>query len=183
MLNRVFPLLFFSLFLGCTNEPSPTSAVDTGESMARLIAPPPGSNYRVFESYESLSPMLQLRNDTTYVINFWATWCKPCITEMPHFQQLATAYQDKLLKIVLISLDDKADAEEKLSCFVEQHALNLPIVILDAPNKAVWQKQIDKRWDGTLPATLIYKNQLRFFANQAFSTYFDLEQMVRPLVK
>lgn len=175
-----FLLLCLLLLQGCANEPTQQSSPPSTES---FLEPPPGTDYRIYDSFEALRPLFELHNDTTYVINFWATWCKPCITEMPHFQQLATAYQDKMLKIVLISLDNSADAAEKLDRFVEQHALELPIVVLDAANKEIWQKHIDKRWDGTLPATLIYKNQLRFFANQTFSTYFDLEQMVRPLVK
>ncbi len=168
------------LLLGCANEPPQPTATP---NMTSFLTAPPGADYRIYDSFEALQPMLELHNDTTYVINFWATWCKPCITEMPHFKQLAEAYRDKTLTIVLISLDDKEGSSEKLSRFRQQQQLDLPIVLLDAAQQTDWQKKLDKRWDGTLPATLIYKNQLRFFANQAFSTYFDLEQMVSPLVK
>ena len=40
-----------------------------------------------------------------YLIDFWATWCKPCIKELPAFEELNARYQDKGLKVVLVSLD------------------------------------------------------------------------------
>ena len=59
----------------------------------------------VYEKFSELESLFQFENDTTYVINFWATWCKPCIEELPYFESLHKKYQDKKVRVVLVSLD------------------------------------------------------------------------------
>ena len=54
---------------------------------------------------DNLKQMLSAESDTIYVINFWATWCKPCVKEMPYFEKLGANFADKKLKVILISLD------------------------------------------------------------------------------
>ena len=58
-------------------------------------------------------------NDTVYVINFWATFCKPCIEEIPDFIRLAEKYKTKKVKLLLVSLDLKSYVAKKLPDFIK----------------------------------------------------------------
>jgi thiol-disulfide isomerase/thioredoxin len=88
------------------------------------------------------------------VINFWATWCAPCIKEMPFLERLNKDNQD--VKVLLVSLDFDLDHDQsKITSFVERKKLASEVVILDEPDPTKWIEKIDKGWSGSLPATLI----------------------------
>jgi len=88
------------------------------------------------------------------VINFWATWCAPCIKEMPFLERLNKENKD--VKVLLVSLDFDLDHDQsKITSFVARKKLNSEVVILDEPDPSKWIDKIDKGWSGTLPATLV----------------------------
>ena len=88
------------------------------------------------------------------VINFWATWCAPCIKEMPFLERLNKENKD--VKVLLVSLDFDLDHDQsKITSFVARKKLNSEVVILDEPDPSKWIDKIDKSWSGTLPATLV----------------------------
>jgi thiol-disulfide isomerase/thioredoxin len=43
--------------------------------------------------------------DTIYVVNFWATWCKPCVEELPIFDSLNLEVKGQAIKVLLVNLD------------------------------------------------------------------------------
>ena len=88
------------------------------------------------------------------VINFWATWCAPCIKEMPFLERLNRDNKD--VKVLLVSLDFDLDHDQsKITTFVQRKKLSSEVVILDEPDPNTWIPKIDKGWSGALPATLI----------------------------
>ncbi|MBI1768701.1 MAG: TlpA family protein disulfide reductase [Bacteroidetes bacterium] len=88
------------------------------------------------------------------VVNFWATWCAPCIKEMPFLERLNRDNQN--VKVLLVSLDFDLDHDQsKITSFVMRKKLNSEVVILDEPDPNAWIPKIDKNWSGALPATLI----------------------------
>lgn len=138
--------------------------------------------YPVYESYADLAPIFEQQNDTTYVINFWATWCKPCVEELPHFEELAEKYADAPLQVVMISLDFPKDVRGRLYDFVQDRPLKLPVVSLIDGQQANWIDKVDPDWGGAIPVTVIYKNGLRYFVNEQFATYAELAEMVERLL-
>ncbi len=136
-------------------------------------------HYAVF-NFKQLEPLLTQKNDTTYVINFWATWCKPCIEEMPAFNQLHTNYVKKKVRVILVSLDFGKDYQSRVKSFAERHSLKSKIVILDDPNSNAWIDKVSPDWSGALPATLIYNKNKRLFFEQSF-TYEELEKEVKKV--
>jgi thiol-disulfide isomerase/thioredoxin len=136
-------------------------------------------NYTVY-NFKQLEPLLNQKNDTTYVINFWATWCKPCIEEMPAFNQLHKNYSDKKLRVILVSLDFGKDYQVRVKNFAERHSLKPTIVILDDPNSNAWIDKVSPEWSGALPATLIFNKNKRLFFEQSF-TYEELEKEVKKV--
>lgn len=94
-------------------------------------------------------------SDTVYVVNFWATWCKPCVAELPEFEKLHTQYKDSLVKVLLVSLDFKEDMTGKLIPFLRKNNYTTDIVLLDEVNGNSFINQVSEKWSGAIPATLI----------------------------
>ena len=99
-------------------------------------------------------------SDTIYVLNFWATWCKPCVQEMPEFESFFRQNKPALVKIILVSMDFKEDLDGKLVPFLEKNKYSSEIVLLDEINGENFINKISKKWSGAIPATYFtYKNR------------------------
>ncbi|NOT60669.1 MAG: redoxin domain-containing protein [Acidobacteria bacterium] len=90
------------------------------------------------------------------VLNLWATWCAPCVAEMPEFVKLHNEYKDKGVKIVAISADDVTDANTLVARFVRDKGLPFEIGVMDTDDPQLMIDQINKEWPGTLPSTFVY---------------------------
>lgn len=130
--------------------------------------------------YEKLSYFLNQKNDTTYVVNFWATWCVPCVKELPHFEKLNQQYKGKKVKVMLVSLDMAKMVESKLLPFIKKKNLKSDVVLLRDPDSNNWIPKIDKSWSGAIPATLIYNKKARKFYEKSFE-YAELEKAVNEV--
>lgn len=128
-------------------------------------------------NFNSFEPHLLNKNDTTYVINFWATWCLPCREEIPAFNQLEESYEDSLFKLLFVSLDFPGQVDKSLIPFIKAHKMKAKIVLLDDPNANSWINKVDPSWSGAIPATLIYNKNFRKFYEQSF-TYPQLKHIV-----
>lgn len=130
----------------------------------------------VFDNYTALEKAVLNDNKTTYVVNFWATWCAPCVKELPHFEQLNS--ENKKVKVVLVSLDFKDQYESKLLPFLKKKSIASEVVLLTDKDYNAWLPQVDKEWSGSIPATLIIKNGKKVFAEKMFSSYEELNEYV-----
>jgi thiol-disulfide isomerase/thioredoxin len=111
--------------------------------------------------------ILKTQSDQIQVINFWATWCGPCVKEMPLIENVGRQRTD--VRITLVSLDlDLDDNPEKVFKFVERKGIQSTVLILDEPDPNSWIDKIEKQWNGSLPATLIVntKTGKRAFAGK-----------------
>jgi len=97
--------------------------------------------------------------DTTYVLNFWATWCKPCIEELPGFDSLFILQGKNTVKIILVSLDFKEDLEKKVKPFLKKHKVKTECLLLDEVNGNNFINKISPAWSGAIPATLFKKGE------------------------
>jgi thiol-disulfide isomerase/thioredoxin len=114
-------------------------------------------------------PMLDNFNDTVYVINFWATWCKPCVQELPYFNKADSAFSDKPVRIVLVSLDFTENVESTLIPFLINNNIQAEVVVLDDMDSNSWISRVDPEWEGAIPATLFYKKRDRHFEVRSYS--------------
>ncbi|TDD98625.1 TlpA family protein disulfide reductase [Flavobacterium cellulosilyticum] len=134
----------------------------------------------VYDSYSKLETAVLNDKNTTYVVNFWATWCAPCVKELPYFEKLNA--ENKSVKVVLVSLDFKNQFESKLLPFLERKAIESEVVLLTDKSYNTWLPLVDKKWSGSIPATLIIKNGKRVFAERTFSTYDELNEYVNKII-
>jgi thiol-disulfide isomerase/thioredoxin len=109
--------------------------------------------------FNQLNQLVNQPNDTLYVVNFWATWCAPCVKELPQFEAVRQAYSDKKLTVLLVSLDDKSDLTKKVNPFVRNRKIRSHVVLLDETDLNTWIDKIAPEWSGALPMTLIINKQ------------------------
>ncbi len=94
-------------------------------------------------------------SDTIYVLNFWATWCAPCVAELPDFEKLNAEYAGKKVKVVLISNDFSRDVDKKVKPFVKRKKLKSTVVYMDERTPNTWIDLVSTEWTGAIPATLV----------------------------
>lgn len=135
--------------------------------------------------FAEFEPFLQKQNDTTYVINFWATWCVPCIKELPYFTQLHDAIErgGSKQEVLLVSLDFTDKLAQSLYPFMQKHNLQPDVIVLDDPKAHSWIDKVNPSWSGAIPATLVYRNNERKFREGSFSSYDELKEFIKPLIK
>ncbi|XMO87191.1 TlpA disulfide reductase family protein [Algibacter sp. AS12] len=124
---------------------------------------------------------LNKKDNKTYVVNFWATWCAPCVKELPYFEKLNTEYKNKNVEVILVSLDFPHMYDKKLKPFIKEKALKSKVIVLDDPDMNTWIPKVDISWSGSIPATVIYKNETSKFYEQSFN-YEELEKEVNQFL-
>ncbi|MBL7876614.1 MAG: TlpA family protein disulfide reductase [Cyclobacteriaceae bacterium] len=101
-----------------------------------------------------LQQLITTSSEQIQVINFWATWCAPCVKEIPLFESLNK--ENKLVHVTLVSMDYDLDPNpDKVNRFIARKKLQSDVVILAETDPNSWIDKIDKNWGGALPATLI----------------------------
>lgn len=125
-----------------------------------------------------LQELISSKGDKIKVINFWATWCAPCVKEMPLFEKLGQERQD--VQVTLVSMDLDLDPDPaKVYKFVTRKKLQSQVVILDEKNPNSYIELIDKSWSGALPATIVVNSrtgQRKFVEKELHEG--DLEKLI-----
>lgn len=139
-------IAFLLMILGLAS--SPTEEVSLIQLQSRILRP----------------------SDTVYVVNFWATWCKPCIDELPAFEALARKYTEQPVVVILVSLDAPTDRLTKVQPFIKRRGYtNAEVVVLNEPKPHLWIDRVDPSWSGSIPATLFVCGNRRLFGEFQFN--------------
>lgn len=132
-------------------------------------------------NFEQLEPLLKKTDDKTYVINFWATWCAPCVKELPYFEKLNAEYSNKKVEVILVSLDFPKHIDTRLKPFLLKNKLKSQVILLDDVDSNSWIPKVDKDWSGAIPATLIYNQKQTIFYERSFE-YKELENELKQFL-
>ena len=107
--------------------------------------------------FDKLQSLIEEKGDQVHVINFWATWCAPCVKELPLFEAL-NARNDPRVRVTLISLDF-ADELNKVDAFISRRKIKSQVFLLDEIDYNSWIDRVEKSWGGAIPATLFINQQ------------------------
>lgn len=131
--------------------------------------------------WPALDQYINQKSDKIKVINFWATWCKPCMEELPYFEKIHRQYHDKNVEVLLVSLD-QASMTNKVKASLEKNDITAKVMLLDEVDFNKWINKIDTTWSGAIPATLIIgkNNTNKQFYEKQFSLQ-ELEGLIQSL--
>ncbi len=128
-------------------------------------------------SFAQFEQLLQKRNDTTYVLNFWATWCVPCVKELPDFEKAGVHFNNKKFRLVLVSLDFKSQINSSLIPFLKAKKIRSGVILLSEPDPNSWIDKVNRNWTGSIPMTIIYNRDFYFFREGSMS-FSELENIL-----
>jgi len=173
-------LMIYLTGCGASNTATKEAAVSTEK-----INPPSEAttktDIQTYLKFDEFEHHLHREDNKIYVVNFWATWCKPCIKELPYFEQVQEQYKDKNVEVVLVSLDDIRKLETKIIPFVKEKNLQSTVILLDDADYNSWIDKVSPKWSGAIPATFIYNKNKREFYEQEFD-YQQLENIVKTFL-
>lgn len=122
--------------------------------------------------------------DKPTIINFWATFCKPCLEEMPYFVKVHNKYKEAGVNLVLVNLDMSDAYPNKIRAFATKRKINAPIAFLDETDADLFCPVVDTTWSGAIPATLFIDNKSgyrKFYEDQL--TEQQLEKEVKSMIE
>lgn len=129
-----------------------------------------------YQTFDEFKGLLSPPDKGLKVINFWATWCKPCVEELPYFEALHEKYDTiGSVQVILVSLDFPTHIEKRLLPFIEKNRLQSRLVALLDVKANNWIDQISTDWSGAIPATLILSKNERLFFEKSYHSMEDIE--------
>jgi len=134
--------------------------------------------------YAELESMLSSKSDTTLVVNFWATWCAPCVKELPYFEELQVKHAKEKIKVVLISLDYNSLLEKKVKPFIAKTGIkSAKVFLLNESDPNVWMGKVAPEWSGAIPFTLIINGTKERKGYERPFTLAELETELRSFIQ
>ncbi len=112
------------------------------------------------------------------IVNFWATWCKPCITELPYFEQINAEMKSEKFSVCLVNLDFNSKYKTSAVEFVRNRNIKSKVIHLNDTDPNKWINRIDSNWTGAIPATIIYENGKKIFFHEGEITYDELKSEI-----
>ncbi|MEM9679383.1 MAG: TlpA disulfide reductase family protein [Bacteroidota bacterium] len=179
-MNRFLFFLLLCLF-ACNSETKETVTTQVSKVKDKEVSADVKDIELEVYDYEGLKPFLNADDGAVHIVNFWATWCAPCIKELPYFEKINSEYSNSNVKVLLVSLDFPKQYDAKLKPFIKKRDLQSKVVAFDDVDQNTWIPGINKDWSGALPATIIYKGDQRKFYEGSL-TYEELEQELKQFL-
>ena len=136
-------------------------------------------------SLNDLELLLKGESEKALVINFWATWCRPCVAEIPFFEKLSVDAEKNNLHVVLINIDGEKDYHKLLLPFLKKRKMTAETWLLTEPNANLWIDKVSPDWGGSIPVTLVILpgGTERVFAEKDFESQEDLNTHLSLILK
>lgn len=160
MKKLIFSTLILTALFSCKKNETPDQLTEetTTETVDSSAVNPANALPEV--NQEQLKAMVApQKNDTIYVTNFFATWCGPCMKEIPHFKEKMEELKGQPVKFTFVSVDAKEDWNTAVSDFADEYNIRKNVVLFDASMISPdYFTKITKTWDGgSIPFTVIKK--------------------------
>jgi len=142
---------------------------------------PEGQEVKILRFDQIEARLKDPKSKNLKVVNFWATWCRPCVKELPHFEQLRGEYANKGVEVVLVSVDFPEEFKTRVQDFIREREIESEVLCMNETNANGFIDRINPGWSGAIPATLLVApggEYVGFHAGE-FS-YEELEAFIAP---
>lgn len=113
--------------------------------------------------FNELQNEIKDSGDTLLIYNFWATWCKPCVEELPSFEKAHSEFSNQKVKVVLVNLDFNSKVSSVVDPFIKKKNIQSSVYHITDTDPNEWINKIDPIWSGAIPATVIYLSGEKVF--------------------
>lgn len=170
---RIFVLIIPFLF-ACSGKSGNSNASGEEATAVPVIAVP----------FDAVAEKMGDEDAGLRVFNFWATWCKPCVAELPYFEKAREKYASKGVDFTLVSLDFPDEMDAKVKPFVEKKGLKSRVWVLDESDPNTWMDKVEPSWNGEIPVTVIVdqKRGVREFISGELE-YQELDSLIASALK
>jgi thiol-disulfide isomerase/thioredoxin len=129
---------------------------------------------------KKLNAVLQKNRDRVVLLNFWATWCEPCVAEFPELVRLANENLGRVA-VIAVSIDDDEEVHTKVIPFLQKQAVPFTSYIKKTKDDEAFINHVDPKWSGAIPATFIYRPDgtlaQRMIGQQSYEKFFQALQL------
>lgn len=149
MRNIAYRIFFALLIITISINPHLSSAEEKQADKAPIIQ---NINLKQIEA------LLSEKRQGLIIINLWATWCPPCVAELPYFENIYKNYPRDKVHIYLINIEGKESKEKVLEPFLKKNPLPCPVYLLEDGTPEELEKVLKTEISGALPITLFYNS-------------------------
>jgi thiol-disulfide isomerase/thioredoxin len=136
-----------------------------------------------FSTYADLEKQIIADSNSVTVLNFWATWCKPCVEELPDFEKLYADYRPKNVKVILANLDFHSRTETLVVPFIQKNALKSFVVHITDADPNEWIDTSSPEWSGAIPATIIFYKGKKVWFHGEKTDYETLKSIILKYIE
>jgi thiol-disulfide isomerase/thioredoxin len=134
-------------------------------------------------SFNELKGKLDSLKGNVIVMNFWSTWCVPCVQELPEFEKINADYGGKKVKVLLVNLDFNSKVQTAVEPFIKKNGLKATLFHITDSDANQWIDKVDDSWSGTIPATVIYEPEgKKVYFQEGQMTYEQLSDKIKPFL-
>lgn len=151
--NLILLSLVTIFFASCQTDLKPASSAKK-TSTSQVIS----NNGDVLIKPEALKQLLEAQKGKYIFLNLWATWCPPCIKELPDLQKFQEAHPDDV-KVIALSFDDRDTGVKEVTKFFAEKKIGLPALVLDSTNPDKELQFLDNALPQEIPVTYIFDKE------------------------
>jgi thiol-disulfide isomerase/thioredoxin len=128
---------------------------------------------------KDLEALRESNKGKVVLVNFWATWCVPCVKEFPEIVQLYKDYKKKDFKVIFISVDSPEEIDNKVKPFLNKKNVDFVTYYSNFDDVGDLINSFDKKWGGDIPATYIFNKSGKITSTlQGKKSYDEFEDAI-----
>jgi len=142
-----FLLVLLGFLCACGGQPPPAPAPKHGHASQGAVS---------LISAGGIGQWIKDNRGKAVFVNLWATWCPPCVAEMPQLNAFHKSMDPGRVSLLAVSVDDPSRMESTVAPFVKKHGLGFPVRVLDSTSPDELGAALGIEFSGAVPVTVLF---------------------------